>query len=91
MNRLFSTIGLIARHSRPEVAQSLLQLAAHLDQQGLRVIIDRDTQQDPLLAASAYPQVERAQLGTVLINGGGVGRRWHNALGRTPSGPIKSR
>lgn len=66
MNRLFSTIGLIARHSRPEVAQSLLQLAAHLDQQGLRVIIDRDTQQDPLLAASTYPQVERAQLGNCI-------------------------
>ena len=43
MEWLFKKIGLVARHSKPEVVQSLLELARHLEQQGLHVFIDRDS------------------------------------------------
>ena len=43
MEWLFKKIGLVARHSKPEVVQSLLELARPLEQQGLHVFIDRDS------------------------------------------------
>ncbi|MCQ4145136.1 NAD kinase [Vogesella sp. AC12] len=71
---LFSVIGLVARHSKPHIIESLLTLAAHLTQRGVRVLIDAESMPPADDNTPAYPTVERDDLGKladlVIVLGG---------------------
>ena len=61
MNFLFSRVALIARHSKPEVLQSLIALADCLSAHGLTILVDSESASPA--EAGRYQRVERAALG----------------------------
>lgn len=61
MNFLFSRVALIARHSKPEVLQSLIALADCLSAHGLTILVDSESASPA--EAGRYQRVERAELG----------------------------
>lgn len=64
MKWLFKKIGLVARHSKPEVLQSLLSLAQFLERQGLNVFIDRESVSRA--DAAGHPLIDRADFGKIV-------------------------
>lgn len=61
MNFLFSRVALIARHSKPEVLQSLIALADCLSAHGLTILVDSESASPA--EAGRYQRVERVALG----------------------------
>ncbi|WP_215782509.1 NAD kinase [Paludibacterium sp. B53371] len=61
MQSLFKHIGLVARHSKPNIVASLRQLADHLVQQGFQVHIDSESATD--LEAGPHPLIDRMDMG----------------------------
>jgi len=63
MDCLFKKIGLVARHSKPAIVDSLRELADHLESRGVVALIDRDsaTQEE----AGRHTLIDRADLGKV--------------------------
>ncbi|MGL6048235.1 MAG: NAD(+)/NADH kinase, partial [Vogesella sp.] len=72
MTRLFNKIGLVARHSKPQIIESLLKLAAHLTSRGFHIVVDAESCAG--LESGNYPVVERVDLGKladlVIVLGG---------------------
>ncbi|MEQ6290847.1 NAD kinase [Vogesella sp. GCM10023246] len=72
MTRLFNKIGLVARHGKPHIIESLLGLAAHLTKRGFHVLVDKDSCDNTHVAG--YPIVDRDDLGKladlVIVLGG---------------------
>lgn len=74
MTTMFGKIGLIARFGRENVARSLLVLAQNLAQDGYQIVLEESEFCDPILMASAFPKIPRAQMGAevdvVIVLGG---------------------
>ncbi|SCK25908.1 NAD kinase [Vogesella sp. LIG4] len=72
MTRLFNKIGLVARHGKPHIIESLQKLAAHLASRGFHVLLDKESCTGG--PAVPYPLVEREDLGKladlVIVLGG---------------------
>jgi NAD+ kinase len=64
MECLFKKVGLIARHSKPEIVASLRELADHLATTGISVFIDRDSATPE--EAGPHQLVSRDDLGKVI-------------------------
>jgi len=61
MTRLFNNIGLVARHGKPHIIESLQKLAAHLAARGFHVLLDKESCGSS--AIQPYPLIERDDLG----------------------------
>jgi len=61
MTRLFNNIGLVARHGKPHIIESLQKLAAHLAARGFHVLLDKESW--GASAIQPYPLIERDDLG----------------------------
>jgi NAD+ kinase len=61
MHSLFKSVGLVARHSKPNILASLRQLADHLAQQGVQVFIDSESA--TRAEAGPHPLIERMDMG----------------------------
>jgi NAD+ kinase len=81
MPRSFSTVGLIGRHSSPQIVDSLLAVSQCLDGHGVETLIEEDTAS--MFANSRHSHVSRQELGSrcdlIVVVGGdgsllGVGR-----------------
>lgn len=72
MTRLFNKIGLVARHGKPHIIESLLKLAAHLSGRGFHILLDRESCASSPIAH--YPLADRDDLGKladlVIVLGG---------------------
>lgn len=70
MNAVFRTVALVGKHQSPEVAESLLSLAAFLREQGIEVLLEEDTA--AAVGPHAYPAASyetialRADLAVIL-------------------------
>jgi NAD+ kinase len=64
MDCLFKKVGLIARHSKPEIVVSLRALADHLAGSGISVFIDKESATAE--EAGPHPLLERNDLGKVI-------------------------
>ncbi len=61
MERPFKHVGLVARHSKPAIVASLRLLADHLAEQGICVLIDKESATPA--EAGPHPLVERQDIG----------------------------
>jgi NAD+ kinase len=72
MQSLFNHVGLVARHSKPNIVASLRQLADHLSQAGIKVLIDGDSATPD--EAGPHALIDRVDLGKaadlVIVLGG---------------------
>ncbi|MDF0605890.1 NAD kinase [Neisseriaceae bacterium TC5R-5] len=72
MERLFKHVCLVARHSKPAIVTSLLQLANHLANAGATVLIDKDSASPQ--EAGEHPLIDRNDMGKladlVIVLGG---------------------
>jgi NAD+ kinase len=64
MQSLFKNVGLVARHSKPNIVASLRQLADHLAKNGVNVFIDRESASS--VEAGPHPLIERMDMGKLV-------------------------
>lgn len=64
MQSLFKYVGLVARHSKPNIVASLRQLADHLVGQGINVCIDKESAST--VEAGPHPLVDRVDMGKLV-------------------------
>lgn len=63
MTCLFKNVGLVARHSKPQIVESLRMLADHLAARGVNVLIDAESATPE--QAGIYPLIQRTDLGKI--------------------------